>query len=967
MIRNCWHVLILLLLLPQAGSWKSGRAVAGDATQLPGLRAVVRLVRDSNFIPHIFAENDHDAMLVLGYVHARDRFFQMDLLRRQASGTSAELLGQSALPADIQARTLGLRRAAEASVAAYSGEVRALFEAYTAGVNAYLQDPNTTLPPEYKTLELTKASVPPWTMVDSLVIAKALAFSLSFDYEQDAELTLALAACQKAGQALGFDGTALFFQDILRTAPFDPTVSIPGFFSPSPSSKAQARREAMIDVARNWSEIIQPETLKLARQWIETMRKTPLFEGTLEGGKSRPASNWWILSGRLTESGYAMLASDPHLSLGTPPVWYEAHITVRNDPERGPMNVVGVSLAGAPGITLGCNERICWGATSNPMDVTDTYQERVVFDYATLTPKGTLFEGRLEPLALIPQTFRVNQAGNQVMDDVVAANVGPLEGGITLLVPRRNNGPIVAFDASDLLNITALSIQYTGWGATREAQTFFEFARARNLEDFKRALRSFTFGSQNWGYADVDGNIAYFTSAELPLREDLETLGRVDGAPPFMIRDGTHRFRNEWLPVANKQPDQTLPYEILPFAEMPQVINPPQGFIANANNDPVGTTLDNNPLGRLRPGGGIYYLNPGYDGGFRIGRITGLIRDMQALGHKASLSDLASLQANNQMLDAQVLIPYVRAALVNARAAGAPAALAALGNDRGVAEAIERISHWNYSAPTGIREGFDPGDDAANLPEPSSQEVQNSIAATIYSVWRGQIVRNTIDATLTRLGLGDQQPPDDQSLAALRNLLENFAARKGRGASGVNFFQVDDAPTPEAARDIIILRSLRSALDLLAGKAFAPAFGNSTNQDDYRWGKLHRIVFRHALGGSYSIPPAGGFANLAPSLPGLARAGGFQVLDASGHGARAAAAGEFMFGGGPSRRFIGEMAPSGIRAYQIIPGGQSGILGNPAYANMLGRWLTNSYHEVLLTGEQVDASRVSEEQFTPGS
>mgnify|MGYP002396478409 CR=1 FL=1 len=82
--------------------------------------------------------------------------------------------------------------------------------------------------------------------------------------------------------------------------------------------------------------------------------------------------------------------------------------------------------------------------------------------------------------------------------------------------------------------------------------------------------------------------------------------------------------------------------------------------------------------------------------------------------------------------------------------------------------------------------------------------------------------------------------------------------------------------------------------------------------------------------------------------------------------ARAAAAGEFMFGGGPSRRFIGEMSPSRIRAYQIIPGGQSGILGSPAHANMLGRWLTNSYHEVLLTGEQVDASRAAEEQFTPG-
>jgi len=629
------------------------------------------------------------------------------------------------------------------------------------------------------------------------------------------------------------------------------------------------------------------------------------------------------------------------------------------------MNVNGVSLPGVPGIVLGCNERVCWGATMNPLDVTDTYQERITFDLRTLTPLGTLFEDRVEPLVLIPQKFNVNQTGNQKQDDLVDANVGPLEGGLTILVPRRNNGPIVDFDASDLLNITALSIQYTGLAPTREAQTFLGFARARNLEDFKRALRFFTFGSQNWSYADVDGNIAYFTSAELPLREDLETLGRVDGTPPFLIRDGTHRYKNEWLPVSRRQPDQALPYEILPFEEMPQVVNPAQGFIANANNDPVGVTLANNPLGRRRATGGIYYLSPGYDIGCRVGQLTTLIRNMQLLGVKVDLSILASLQANNQMRDAQVFIPYIQQALAGAREPGAPAALAALGQDRQVAEAVARLAVWDYSTPTGIREGYDPGDNPARLPEPSHEEVQSSIGATLYSVWRGQIIRNTIDATLERIGLRGFEVPDDRALSALRNLLDNFATRRGRGTSGVNFFEVAGAPWPEIARDVLILRSLRGALDLLAGDAFAPAFNRSTNLDDYRWGKLHRIVFRHTLGGNFSIPPAGGFPSLGPQLPGLPRAGGYEVLDASGHNARAASAGAFTFGGGPSRRFIAELAPSGIRAYQIIPGGQSGTLGAPAYANMLGRWLTNSYHEVFINPAQAEAWRTAEERFTP--
>jgi len=386
-----------VLLAPPSG--RRGSSKAADGVSLKDLRAAVRVVWDGDYIPHIFAENDADAARVLGYLHARDRFFQMDLLRRQASGTSAELLGRSALAADIQARTLGLRRAAEASVEVHSAEVRGLLEAYAAGINAWLQDPAASLPPEYRTLELTKASVPPWTIVDSIVTAKALAFGLSFFL--DAELSVGLNAAERAGKARGFDGAVLFFEDLVRVAPFDPTISIPGFLDRFPAAKREAQRKA----AQAQAEILAPETLRLAERYLERLREARLFEGTLDWPTTRPASNWWLIGGKLTASGYAMLASDPHLSLSTPPIWYEAHLIVRNDPERGPMNVNGVSLPGVPGVVLGCNERLCWGATMNPLDVTDTYQERITFDLRTLTPLGTQFEGRVEPLALIPQKF----------------------------------------------------------------------------------------------------------------------------------------------------------------------------------------------------------------------------------------------------------------------------------------------------------------------------------------------------------------------------------------------------------------------------------------------------------------------------------------------------------------------------------------------------------------------------------
>ena len=149
-------------------------------------------------------------------------------------------------------------------------------------------------------------------------------------------------------------------------------------------------------------------------------------------------------------------------------------------------------------------------------------------------------------------------------------------------------------------------------GARRSScRAFRQINRAANLSDFRTALSYFDFGSQNFAYADVDGNIAYFTSAEAPVRTDLQAGTVGGGVPPFLIRDGSGAAHHDWLPVQHPQPNQATPYEILPANEMPFVINPASGYFANANNDPIGFSLDNNPLNQARPGGGIYYLDWG--------------------------------------------------------------------------------------------------------------------------------------------------------------------------------------------------------------------------------------------------------------------------------------------------------------------------------------------------------------------
>ncbi len=979
-------VAMWALAFPSFGV-RSGRS-AGQDIPIRGLQDEVRVVRDRFGIPHIFARNDHDAYFMMGYVQAQDRFFQMDFLRRVASGTLAELIGRGpddrVLAQDIQLRVLGLRRAAEASYPALSAEAQSVLQAFANGVNAFLRD--NPLPPEYTALELTKTAIPEWTPVDSIVIGKLLAFQLSFGLD-DIDFTVRLAAYQQAGQAAGFDGTKLFFEDIFRSAPFDPSVSIPEALQAA-SAHRTAGREPKIAWSRQLEDItrwVSPEAIRAAREYLAEIADMP-FLGSALGRTTAPSgSNWWIVSGSKTDTGFPMLANDPHLGLGVPAIFYEMHLIVEGP---NPMNVMGVSFAGTPVIVLGRNERIAWGATTNPMDVTDVYEERVVLDIATQLPTATIFRDRRRPIVAIPQVFRANQPGNGTADDLETIPPGLLPSGVNvpsvaLVIPDRNNAPIIRVVKRELTDFRVLSVQYTGFGPTRELDTFLIWHRAKNLDDFKRGLQYFDFGSQNWAYVDVDGNIAYFTSGELPLREDLQE-GGVDGLPPFFIRNGAGAIfrgdgsierivKNEWMPLQNPQPGQAVPFEILPFEEMPQVVNPAQGFIANANNDPIGTTLDNNPLNQWRRGGrGLLYLNPGYSIGARMGRIVRLIQreldPMQGGDGRISLEDMRRFQANVQMLDAEVFVPYLRQAFANARASGAPAPLAALAQDARVAEAVDRLARWDFSAPTGIPEGYDASDVDGERQPPTPEEIAASVAATIYSVWRARIIANTVDATLARVRLAEYLPSGSLAVVALRNLLDNFSQRQGRGASGLNFFDVPgvDLP-PEVERDILLLRSLQEALDQLAGDEFRAAFNNSTNQEDYRWGKLHRIVFRHTLGDPFNIPPAGGFVHLASALPGVAVDGGFEVIDASGHDARAKGLNAFMFGSGPARRFLGEVRPDGLRALQVIPGGQSGILGHPHYASQLGLWLTNDYHPMWFTPEEVQQNKVSEQVFRPGT
>ena len=928
------RVLVSLLLIVVALPVFAQEWVRRPGMQLPG-----QITRDANGVAHIRAFTDRDLAFLNGWMHAEDRLFQMDENRRTASGTLAELVGTAALSTDVQLRTLGLRRAASLSQLEYPPRVMQLLEAYAAGVNAWVAA--NPLPPEYAALEITQFER--WTSLDSIAVAKLLAFGLSFDLDVDP--TVALLTYRQAGQVLGINGTALFFEDLFRSEPFDPASTVPDATASAIGGLTKTGRRALapadlksIDEA---AAAIDHETVALLKQYLDDLRKVPFFRSILDPER-RGASNEWAIAGDLTTTGNPMIANDPHLALRMPATFYPIGLSGAR------IHAVGMGFPGVPLVVQGHTPWIAWGSTVNPMDVTDAYREQVVPDSTSPSGFASMFNGQREALAPIPQVFRANNPRNGTPDDLSVVPPSASVPPATLIVSRRN-APIVSLNTA---TGAAVSVQYIGHGPTREIETLLIWNEGRNLDDFRRGLEFFDVGSQNWIYTDVEGNIAYFTSGEMPIRADLQA-GSVEGLPPFFLRDGT-TGANDWIRITSRPANQASPYQILPASEMPHVINPPSGWIVNANNDPAGTTLDNNPLNQLRPGGGIYYLNPGYSG-FRAGRITQMIREKLSRDEKISFEDMQRMQADVVLLDAQFFVPYILRALENGGASSVPP-LAGLASHPGVRSAVERLRNWDFSTPTGIPEGYDAADHNGVLSAPSSAEIESSIAATIYSVWRGQFIKNTIDVVLSQGDL--PRPGSQQVMTALRNLLENYDTRHGAGASGVQFFNVppmeNNAQTAGARRDILILKSVADALTLLASDEFAPAFGNSTNQNDYRWGKLHRIVFRHPLGDPFNTPPAAGaFPPPLPGLQGIPVDGGFEVVDASTHNPRASTLNGFMFDRGPVRRGVSEGMPAGIRAVTSLPGGPSGIPGHPLYINLLRPWLTNEAFAIELQGRSI--------------
>ncbi|KPK04903.1 MAG: acyl-homoserine lactone acylase [Betaproteobacteria bacterium SG8_39] len=336
--------LVLLAVVVAGGGYaylhRSLPQVEGTL-RLPGLKAEITVLRDAWRIPHIYAASVDDAMFGLGFVHAQDRLWQMEMNRRIGAGRLAEVLGPGALDTDKFLRTLGVRRAAQASLEALDGKTRDTLDAYAAGVNAFLAT-NPVLPPEFW---LLRVEPQPWMPVDSVAWTKMMAWDLGGNWKNEV-LRMRLAK--------NFS--------LARINEFLPPY--PGEAPPQIQDLKELYRALGVDTVR----------LAQSAENIATQTSSYLIEAA--------GSNNWVVSGEHTASGKPLLANDPHLGLTAPPVWYFAHLVAPG------LNAIGATLPGVPAIVLGRNQRIAWGFTNTGPDVQDLYIEKLEGDGKYLAPDG---------------------------------------------------------------------------------------------------------------------------------------------------------------------------------------------------------------------------------------------------------------------------------------------------------------------------------------------------------------------------------------------------------------------------------------------------------------------------------------------------------------------------------------------------------------------------------------------------
>src|SRR4030095_1244144 len=461
--------MLILGLLFNSLSQKSFYPTSGELA-VHGLKSSVKVYFDDFGVPQILAQNEDDAYFTLGFMHAQDRLWQMDLTRRVAEGRLSEIFGSSALNFDRLFRTIGINRFAYDWYESISPKSKQILQSYTAGVNKFIEMHYDNLPVEFDALNYKPE---PWKPQYSLMLGRMMAWDLNIGWYSDYVL----------GELINKTG-------IERTSEIFPDSNIILFKKPEPEVNPDSVKE---NTQLNYFRDIAT----LGNQFFRTNEGYREFFN-ISG--SHTGSNSWVISGSKSIYGKPILANDPHLALQSPSRWYEVYL------KGGSLDTRGMSLPGIPAIIIGNNRAIAWGLTNLMNDENDF----IILNRDSLDNRKYIHNKQSYFLDSLTEKIYVKDSVESEYV-VKTTKLGPVISDLSIRGFAEHNP-----SAENIYKDNLMTFRWTGYEKSDEINSFYMINTSKNWEDFKNALKDFCAPAQNFTYADIYGNIGYHAAGRIP-------------------------------------------------------------------------------------------------------------------------------------------------------------------------------------------------------------------------------------------------------------------------------------------------------------------------------------------------------------------------------------------------------------------------------------------------------------------
>lgn len=992
-----------IMAVPETTTW-----------DLAGLTDEVQIVRTEGNIPHIFATNRLDLGFAMGFVVAQDRFFIMDLQRRLALGTLSGLLGDMLLGADLESRLTGMSAVNDKLIDSLSDDDAAYLEAYAAGVNAYLERVQAgELPPpsEYDLVGFlfeggTLGAMKPFDLRSVMAMVTVIFYMTNFDGRDVAR--------QARADALDtiFDGAELgelrragARTDVWdRVDPLFDVSSAPGF-GITVNGAAQKRAGVRRSASRVSPAPRSPLPSGLMERAMARLEHRKNLLGRKEDGNF--GSNAWAVDGAHSRGGEALVAGDGHLPFMIPPIMYQVGINTELL-GGGDIHQAGLMIAALPLVAVGTNGHIAWSQVNPESDITDWYREEIQLDTDGL-PSAALFEGQWRPLSRVDETYEIadipllNSVGRtetlsrwvtvdgRMLFDVEGRVLGvdeePAAGEHVVVLPSVR---VVPGDTDGDGVISAITFDYTGFDASQYVRANLDFGLATDVRGYQAATRGLVGNMLFSAVVDQAGDALYTSYQAVPCRTYLprDAEGHwIDGANPTQLIDGT-TYPSFTIPTdavghVDEGPGQTDPTLcVVPFDETPQAIDPPQGYVVTANNQPAPVTAD-----------GTLDDAPWHLGGpwasIRANTISGELQKAVEDG-TADVDKMAEIQANNRSRLGELFSPALVEAVAAAKAASTGAdlepyqdRLAALyASDPDLDEAVERLAEWaegGFRTPSGVETFYH---------HPTEGDLRDSVATMLFNAW----LPRALDATFGDEGMEAAWRFDfnrSRLWAFLRFLRGRGVDNPGALASWNEatlesvFFDVRGTPEVEHSEEVFIA-ALIDTLNFLRSEPLDAATGGfgTSDMSTWLWGLRHQVRFESPV--ADYLPAEAGLAIITDvialttkklpladtlgdddprrGLKWFPRGGDNYTVDVAGPGFTGT---EFSFGYGPQMRMVIALKDGQVWGQNIIPGGQSGLVNSPFFYDQAAKWLANETLPLRFHTADVVAGATGREVLRP--